>query len=155
MEHSTDGASQSGRFTTTRWSLILSSLDARSDDGKAREALAQLCRIYWRPIFAFICQRGYSVTDAQDLTQDFFMVVLKANLFGQADRNRGRFRSLLLRSLQNFLSDAHTRESARKRGGDVQFISWDDWMVEAPSHLSLPSAALDKWPPERLFDVPS
>src|SRR5207247_686643 len=46
-----------------------------------------------------------------------------------------------------------TRESARKRGGDVQFISWDDWMVEAPSHLSLPSAALDKWPPERLFDV--
>jgi DNA-directed RNA polymerase specialized sigma24 family protein len=152
-EASTDDASQSGRFTTTRWSLILSSLDAQSDDGKARDALAQLCRIYWRPIFAFICHRGYSVTDAQDLTQDFFMIVLKGNLLAQANPNRGRFRSLLLKSLQNFLSDARSKERAHKRGGDVQFVSWDDWMAEAPSHLSLPTAALDKWPAEKLFDV--
>ncbi len=146
-----DGASR--RFTTTRWSLILSSLDAQSDDKKAREALAQLCRIYWRPIFAFICRQGHSVPDAQDLTQDFFVMVLKGNLLQQADRNRGRFRSLLLAALQNFLLDAHAKRSAKKRGGDVQFVSWDDWMAEAPSRLSLPAAAIDQWPAEKLYDV--
>ncbi|MEO5718540.1 MAG: hypothetical protein ABIR29_08215 [Chthoniobacterales bacterium] len=60
-----------GRFHTTRWSLILSSLDGQSDEAKARAALAQLCRIYWRPIFAFVCRKGNSETDAQDLTQVF------------------------------------------------------------------------------------
>ena len=66
-----DGADR--HFTTTRWSLILSSVDADSDKDKAGEAIAQLCRIYWRPIFAFICRKGYSVPDAQDLTQDFLL----------------------------------------------------------------------------------
>jgi DNA-directed RNA polymerase specialized sigma24 family protein len=146
-----DGASR--RFVTTRWSLILSSLDVESDHEKAREALAQLCRVYWRPIFAFICRKGYSVPDAQDLTQDFFVMVLKGNLLKHADRNRGRFRSLLLAALQNLLVDAHDKQSAKKRGGDVQFVSWDDWMAEAPSHLSIPASAIDKWPAEKLFDV--
>src|SRR5436190_14172645 len=146
-----DGTSR--RFTTTRWSLILSSLDTQSDGEKAREALAQLCRIYWRPIFAFICRKGHSVPDAQDLTQDFFVMVLKGNLIRHADRNRGRFRSLLLAALQNFLVDAHDKQSAKKRGGDVQFVSWDDWMAEAPSHLSIPATAIDTWPAEKLYDV--
>ena len=53
----TDAAGNSGRFITTRWSLILSSIDGEGEEGKAREALAQLCRIYWRPIFAFVCRQ--------------------------------------------------------------------------------------------------
>jgi RNA polymerase sigma-70 factor (ECF subfamily) len=149
----TDAAGNSGRFHTTRWSLIVRSLDGEGDEQRAQEALAQLCRIYWRPIFAFICRRGHGVDDAQDLTQDFFVAVLKGNLLEQADRDRGRFRSLLLKSLQNFLSDARSRARARKRGGDVQFVSWDDWMAEAPSRLTIPAEALESWPPERLFDV--
>ena len=31
-------------------------------------ALAELCRLYWRPIFSFVCRRGHSAEDAQDLT---------------------------------------------------------------------------------------
>ncbi|HEY2714449.1 MAG TPA: hypothetical protein VGI60_18200 [Chthoniobacterales bacterium] len=142
-----------GRFTTTRWSLILSSFAAQSDDEKAREALAQLCRLYWRPIFAFICRKGYSVPDAQDLTQDFFMLIVSGDLLRHADRARGRFRSLLLETLQNFLIDAHRISHARKRGGDVEFISWEAWMAEAPSYLSVPATAIDEWPAEKLFDV--
>lgn len=149
----TDGAGKSGRFTTTRWSLILTSLDGEGEEEKAREALAQLCRIYWRPIFAFICRRGRSPEDAQDLTQEFFLMILKGNLLQRASADRGRFRSLLLKSLQNFLIDAHTKAHARKRGGDVEFVSWDDWMAEAPSRLALPTAALESWPAERIFDV--
>ena len=146
-------AAAGGRFNTTRWSLILSSLASDSTDGKAREALGQLCRIYWRPIFAYVCRKGHSVPDAQDLTQDFFVMLLKGDLIQRADRTRGRFRSLLLKSLQNFLVDAHARTRARKRGGDVQMMSWDEWMAEAPSRLSIPAAALGSWPAEKVFDV--
>lgn len=149
----TDAAGNSGRFNTTRWSLILSSLGGESDESRAREALAQLCRIYWRPIFAYICRRGHSVEDAQDLTQEFFLMILKGNLLQRATPERGRLRSLLLKSLQNFLIDAHTKAHARKRGGEALFVSWDDWMAEAPSHLTLPAAALETWPAERVFDV--
>lgn len=151
---STTGTGGGGvRFNTTRWSLILSSLDGSTGKADARESLSQLCRIYWRPIFAFVCRKGYTVPDAQDLTQDFFVMLVKGDLLSRANRDRGRFRSLLLASLQNFLSDSRSRSRAQKRGGEVEFVSWDDWMAEAPSRLAVPSAALQNWPAERLFDV--
>ncbi|PYV62166.1 MAG: hypothetical protein DMG97_41085 [Acidobacteria bacterium] len=79
--------------------------------------------------------------DAQDLTQEFFVMILETNWLQHADPNRGRFRSLLLKSLQNFLVNAAERTQARKRGGDVQFVSWDDWMAEASSQLSISTQA--------------
>ena len=141
------------QFTTTRWSIVLSCTDSGSDDAEAQAALAELCKIYWRPVFAFICRQGHSVPDAQDLTQDFFARVIKGRLLQSADRNRGKFRSLLLKALQRFLQDEVDKRSARKRGGDLRFVSWDDWMAEAPSHLSIPKQESDNWPPERIFDV--
>jgi RNA polymerase sigma factor (sigma-70 family) len=141
------------RFVTTRWSVVLSCADSEGDEEKAQAALAELCKIYWRPVFAFICRQGHSVPDAQDLTQDFFAMVLKGRLLQRADRSRGRFRSLVLKALQDFLHDAVDKRHARKRGGDVQFISWDDWMAEAPSHLSIPEQQTENWSPERIFDV--
>ncbi|HKP05608.1 MAG TPA: sigma-70 family RNA polymerase sigma factor [Chthoniobacterales bacterium] len=140
-------------FATTRWSLILTSADLEGDDQKARRALAELCRLYWRPIFSFVCRRGHSPEDAQDLTQDFFLMMLEGNWLRHADPARGRFRSLLLKSLQNFLNDAAEKRHARKRGGDVEFVSWDDWMAEAPSQLTVPAKALESWSAERLFDL--
>jgi RNA polymerase sigma-70 factor (ECF subfamily) len=140
-------------FATTRWSLILTSADLEGDDQKARKALGELCRLYWRPIFSFVCRRGHSPEDAQDLTQDFFLMMMEGNWLKHADPSRGRFRSLLLKSLQNFLNDAVAKKRAQKRGGEMQFVSWDDWMAEAPSQLTLPAQALESWPAERLFDL--
>lgn len=139
-----------GRFVTTRWSLILAA--GADSPTQGQTALAHLCRAYWRPVFAFVCRRGFSVPDAQDLTQDFFVLLLDGDLLRRADPGRGRFRSFLLKALQNFLNDAHDRRRARKRGGDLRFVSWDEWSAEAPSHLQL-TAAADEWPAERLFDA--
>ncbi len=141
------------QFATTRWSLILSAASSESGEQEARTALDELCRTYWRPVFSFVCRRGYSMEDAQDLTQDFFVKILERNWLEHADPNRGRFRSLLLTSLQNFLVNAAERIHTHKRGGDVEFVSWDDWMAEAPSQLSISAQALDSLPPERLFDL--
>ena len=74
----------------------MSATHGDGDELKAREALAELCRTYWRPIFSFVCQRGYSTEDAKDLTQDFFVMILESDWLRQADESRGRFRSFLL-----------------------------------------------------------
>jgi RNA polymerase sigma factor (sigma-70 family) len=137
-------------FATTRWSLIAACVDELESD---QEALNQLCRIYWRPIFAFICRRGYSVTDAQDLTQDYLVSIIRGTFLRRVDPARGRFRSLLRKGLQDFLKDENRRRNARKRGGAIDFVSWDDWMAEAPSQLSVPAHALQTWTPERIFDL--
>src|SRR5262245_22600284 len=142
-----------GAFATTRWSLIRSGAGSGSRDWETREALAELCQIYWRPIFFFIARRGYSPEDAEDLTQDFFVRILRGDWLQKADPARGRFRSLLLKSLQNFLNDAVDRSNSRKRGGHISFISWDAWIAEAPSQLSLTWEARTSWPAERLFDA--
>lgn len=142
-----------GVFATTRWSLVISAADFDNDQPTGRQALADLCRTYWRPIFSFVYRRGYPTEEAQDLTQDFFVMILETNWLQHADEHRGRFRSFLLKSLQNFLGHAAEKKHAYKRGGAVQFISWDDWMAEAPSQLSISTQAIESMPPAQLFDV--
>ncbi len=132
-EAKTGAAADPCVFATTHWSLILSAANLNHGEQKARAALQELCQSYWRPIFSFLCRRGYATQEAQDLTQDFFVMILESDWLQQADEHRGRFRSFLLKSLQNFLSHAHEKSGAVKRGGRVEFISWDDWMAEATS----------------------
>lgn len=152
-EVATTGGHFPARFSTTRWSVVLSCGDGRGTNQTARNALTQLCQTYWRPIFAFVCRNGYSVPDAQDLTQDFFVMLLDGQLLERADPARGRFRSLLLKALNNFLSDARDKQRACKRGGDVQFIAWDEWMAELPSQFSVSARESETWPAEKIFDV--
>ena len=150
---STDISEGHCRFKTTRWSVILASSDAQTGDQKAADALAQLCRTYWRPIFAFVARRVHSQEDAEDLAQDFFVRVLRGDLLRRADPERGRFRSLLLKAVKDFLNDSQDRARRRKRGGEARFVSWDEWVAEAPSHLMLPVAGAKSWPAEKVFDV--
>ena len=140
-------------FGTTRWSLILSAAGSNVDEQRAREALAELCRTYWRPVFVFVSRQGYPIEEAQDLTQDFFAMILESNWLRRADEHRGRFRSFLLKSLQNFLGHAEERTRAVKRGGRMEFVSWDEWMAEAPSQLAVSAETLQYIPPEQLFDL--
>ena len=146
------GEHSPGQFNTTRWSMVLSCADSGIASVVARDALSELCKTYWRPIFAYICRRGYSTQDAEDLTQDFFTSLLQGPLLQRADRDRGRFRSLLLKALRDFLGHATEKLGAHKRGGGVKLVSWDDWMAEAPSQLSLATNPIASWTAERVFD---
>jgi RNA polymerase sigma factor (sigma-70 family) len=111
------------RFRTTHWSVVLAA-GRRSSPG-ARDALANLCQVYWYPLYAYIRRKEHSPADAQDLTQDFFTWLLEKNLAGKADRTRGRFRSFLLTSLDHFLAKEWRRAGARKRGGGHVVLSLD------------------------------
>ncbi len=141
------------RFATTRWHLILQPRDAVIDESSEAAALAHLAQTYWRPISAVIFRRGYSPDDAQDLTQDFFLEISSGKLLRVADPERGRFRCLLLRALQNFLADTAAKRTSIKRGGQFEFLPWERWIARAAVELPLPLHALRAWPDERLFDA--
>jgi DNA-directed RNA polymerase specialized sigma24 family protein len=113
-----------GRFEMTQWSIVQSATD--SDSPEARAALDSLCGVYWRPLYSFICRRGYKEQDAQDLTQAFFARLLEKNYLSAVDRRKGKFRSFLLTALDHFLLNEWRYTRAQKRGGSATFVSFDD-----------------------------
>jgi RNA polymerase sigma-70 factor (ECF subfamily) len=108
-------------FITTRWSLVLSAARAPSPESQA--ALEDLCRAYWYPLYAYVRRRGRSPEDAQDLTQEFFYRLLGSDWIARADRTKGRFRSFLLRGLQNFLANEWQKVNRVKRGGGGEIVA--------------------------------
>jgi len=135
------------RFATTRWDLVLASAETQAPG--ADEALSDLCRTYWRPLYAFVRRRGYSSADGEDLVQDFFSKFLQARAVKKADPVRGRFRTFLLTALQNFLANEWDRANAAKRGGKFRFVAFDQLASEERDALDAPDAAS----PEMAFDV--
>ncbi len=113
------------QFATTHWSLVSAANLDKVNHSRARDALEELCRSYWYPLYAFVRSRGYSVTDAQDLTQAFFTKIIEAGGFALADRQLGRFRSYLLGAMKHFLTNEWHHVQTQKRGGKIQFVEWD------------------------------
>ena len=98
---------------------------AQSQAQGGPSALAELCRLYWYPLYIFARRRGHSPEDAQDLTQGFFLHLLERRALTGVDRLKGKFRSFLLASFQNHLSDVGDRARSYKRGGDKKFVQLD------------------------------
>ncbi len=117
-------------FTATQWSVIVATGKTQTDPEVANAALAQLCQTYWPPLYTYVRSRGYSVHDAQDLTQGFFAYLIEHKIHRRADREMGKFRSFLLASLKHFLSHARERDQALKRGGGREFVAFDEARAE-------------------------
>lgn len=132
-------------FATTHWSVVLA---AGSSSSRGQAALETLCRIYWYPLYAYVRRQGRNPHDAQDLTQAFFARLLERGLVKEADPARGRFRSFLLTSLQNFLADEWDKARAQKRGGGQAIISLDEPSAESRYQLE----PVDESNAERIFD---
>lgn len=121
---------------------------ARIDSADAREALAKLCRSYWSPLYLFVRQQGFSVHDAQDLTQAFFQRLLETNYLDQVNPGKGRFRSFLIACLKHFLANERDRARALKRGGRHEFVSIDAEFAETRLRID----GVHHESAERLFD---
>lgn len=116
-------------FGSTHWSVVLTA--GRPESTQAADALEQLCRAYWPPLFSYIRRQGHGLEEAQDLTQAFFAKLLKRNFWARADPHKGRFRSFLLTALRHFLADEKDRNHTLKRGGGLSFISLDEQSSDA------------------------
>ena len=148
MSASIDPETTDGRakwFTTTHWSVVLTARQGASPEADA--ALERLCRAYWYPLYAYVRQ-GHSPHDAQDLTQEFFARLLEKNYLASVDREKGKFRSFLLASLNHFLANERDRANAAKRGGGRVLISLDETVAEDLYRLE-PSSNLS---PEKDFE---
>ena len=75
-------------FEETAWSIVLAA--GAETDARAHAAMAELCRIYWRPIYAYLRRCGYDTHDAQDLTQSFFQHLLENETLRRVSREKGR-----------------------------------------------------------------
>ena len=128
---STNPQPRESAFPPTQWTLIQ---QAKEECLDAQGALSQLCESYWYPVYAFIRRTGRSAHDAEDLTQEFFARMLRKGYFAEADSDRGRFRSFLLTSVKNFLSDAYRKATADKRGGYQTVLSIDQELAEKRFH---------------------
>jgi len=133
-------------FATTQWTLVLNA--GQRDKAAGSKALATLCERYWYPLYAYARRRTGDATQAQDLTQDFFARLLEKGTLGFASPERGRFRSFLLTAMKNFLTSAHEKDQAQKRGGQHKLMPLDFDAGESKFRLE----PVDELTPERLFE---
>jgi len=125
-------------FATTHWTVVIGAADSTAPG--AQEALEKLCRIYWFPLYAYVRRQGHSEEDAQDLTQKEYL--------GRANRERGKFRTFLLTSLQNFLRHEWEKVRAQKRGGGRTPVPWDDELAETNYRLEVS----DQLTPDQIYE---
>ena len=141
-----NGGGNNGDFPKTRWSLVFR---ANGDDEEAsREALEELCRIYWQPLYIFARGKGLKPTDAEDVTQDFISDFIHHDDFRKVNSDGKRLRSYLLKSLDNFMISDWRKQQRKKRGGDQVKVSFDNLRAEEQFEY----LRSDRDNPETLYD---
>jgi len=136
-------ARSNSNFSQTDWSMI--GRLSGDDEAGAAEAFERLLRRYWPAVYAYIRRSGRDVHEAADLTQAFVSeVILGRRLIHGADRQRGRFRHLLLGALRNFLREVHRHQTRRKRAPQgAVLLDLDAGREPAPELTRSPERAFD------------
>jgi RNA polymerase sigma-70 factor (ECF subfamily) len=93
-------------FGRTRWSVVLA---VRSGgEGEARRSLAELCRRYWVPVYAYVRRCGHAPRDAATLVQAFLSHLVQ-QIRDSDPAAEGGFRAFLQHRLEQFLASDWTR----------------------------------------------
>lgn len=138
-------ASRYADFPDTHWTLVRAVQSGNAEE--AARAMEELCKGYWYPIYAFLRRSGRSAHDAEDLTQAFFHRLMTEDALQSAQREAGKLRSWLVGVLKHLLSDTARHDAAKKRGGGVSHVSFDEMAAEE-RYASEPHAESD---PDALF----
>jgi len=129
-------------FPTTQWTLLARA--SLTEEPGSRQALEELCRRYWSPLHQFIRTRGYTESEAQDLTQEFLLHLLEHSTLSRADRLQGRFRSFLLGALTRFLADYYDKRMAQKRGSGAVHLSVDEHGQNVAGETATAASTFDR-----------
>ncbi len=111
MNHDTAILRGRTSWQSTPWTLLLEQRDPGWRDEFARR--------YWRPVYAYFRRswRVHDVEEAKDLTQEFFLHLMKRGALDEVAPQRGRLRSFLRACADNFIRQALRSRAAWKRGG--------------------------------------
>ena len=126
-----ENAAHQRGFLSTRWGEVQVAADHQ--DASRLQTLETLLRQYCPTLKEFLSRHfGLSETDAQDIVQGFVCDrILRQNLLSRAAKERGRFRTFLLKSIQNYYRDQVRRQNAVKRKPEHGWMSLDEIPDEA------------------------
>ena len=145
-ESARDSSDAPRQFHPTHWSVVLAAGNIQSPE--SARALENLCRAYWFPLYAYIRRQGTNPHEAQDLTQGFFEHLLQKKALAAVQPEKGKFRSFLLASLNNFLNNERDKARRLKRGGGAEIISLEADATEERYAAGL----LHSESPEKVFE---
>ena len=141
LPETSDPPGHPAAFPETRWTL----LEALRAGGRLREqALENICRHYWFPLYTWLRRSGHPHEDAEDLVQTFLSRLTAGGALDGLEREGGRLRSWLLRLLKNQAISAWRKENTQRRGGPQQSLEDAGLRYE---RLADPAA-----PPDAAFD---
>lgn len=132
-------------FVTTHWSVVQ---QAQGESPEATKALEQLCRDYWRPLYAFARRQGLGPEDGQDVIQEFFAGLLARRSLNNVRKEKGRLRSYLLVSLRHFLGAEWQRAMGVKRYQVGPHIPFDELVASENAEFELGKSLS----PEQLYE---
>jgi RNA polymerase sigma-70 factor, ECF subfamily len=131
----------------TPWSVIIEAANANAE--RRQEALDCLYRLYAPPVFVYLISRTRDRHQAEDLTQDLFLNLIKrTSLLGLRERKGQRFRAYLKKAAENLFKDAGRRADSKIRGGEFSFVSLPDWFDDT----CVSQAATNTKSPDALYD---
>lgn len=93
-------------FLSTNWAHL--ALAVKRDTPEGADAFSSLIERYRVPLIrVLVSHLSLSESEAEEHVQQFIVdKLMRANLLSKANQSRGKFRSLLVRSLLNFVIDA-------------------------------------------------
>jgi RNA polymerase sigma-70 factor (ECF subfamily) len=121
-------------FPNTLWTLVRK---VQSEADTAFDALGELCKIYWYPIYAFIRRSGRNPEDSEDLTQGYFQSLLERHYLELASPDKGKLRAFLIADVKFYLANERRREGAGKRGGGRIHVPINRDAAEDSYHFEL------------------
>jgi RNA polymerase sigma factor (sigma-70 family) len=134
-----------GAFPPTHASAIRGILSP--DPQLRQESRTLLAEAYWKPAYKYLRLRWrMPATEAEDVTQEFFLRCFDLDTFAAYDPQRGRFRTFLRVCLDRFVADRHRRRTAAKRGGGLPPV---DFAAAEHELASVSDAGSD---PELMFE---
>jgi DNA-directed RNA polymerase specialized sigma24 family protein len=145
-------------FPETHWSQLLELGDPANPNYV--ENLDRLIHQYWIPVYHYVRSlRPVGIPEAEDLTQQFFTMLLDRGSLTRLAPGRGSFRGFLKTALKYFLIDqdrtalAHApRDGARFFPFEEAEAAWKDARTGTP--VSTPDEAFDReWARGVLFDA--
>jgi RNA polymerase sigma factor (sigma-70 family) len=122
-------------FSATVLEMVRRASDAST--GVRQEALDDLCRRYWKPVYHYF-RAGWvkSNEDAKDLTQAFFLSLMDGETLSRYDPQRASFRTFLKSLLRHFVQNHDEALARLKRGGGLKILKLDD--PDVPLNGTLP-----------------
>jgi RNA polymerase sigma-70 factor (ECF subfamily) len=137
--------SEPREFPETHWSQLLELQNPAHP--RHAEHLEGLVRQYWKPAYLYLrAIRAMSAEDAEDLTQQFFAMLLSRRAFDKLSPDRGSFRGFLKTALRRFAVSADRKDAAREPRGGAKLFRFEEaealWKAQDPQVS--PESAFDR-----------